>query len=158
MMNAAHLGAHDDLTVSPVQMLEPQSADFLGSQSEAREKQQNRVITQAVGGPMVTRGEQPFHLVRSERPRYMRISPASDLWQTDREVGLDPSTLQRISKEATQRHQCRSGTDRAELPSFTQDEPLQVSSLQMLKTQRPTSESAGEKAVHGTEIAGNRRW
>jgi hypothetical protein len=40
-VNALPLGVHDDLTVLPVQILEPQSADFAGTQSEPGQKQQD---------------------------------------------------------------------------------------------------------------------
>ena len=132
---------NDDLCALPIQILQREATDLRGTQAESDQQHQNRVITLADPGRAVAASQQAFDLICRERFGQLRQAPMRDTGEACGQVGLDGAALQKVLKKCAQHRDGALRVRAADAPFFRQNEAMQVTRPQIMKTQCAIFES-----------------
>src|SRR4051812_34254880 len=117
---------HDNLAAFPVKVIQRQSANLSGTQSEPCQKQQDGIIAHTRWKTAIAAVEQALHILGWERFGQLRESPVGNARQTGSKISLDDPTLCQKAKERAQR--CDYGLDAAATDTFgfSKDKTVQM--------------------------------
>lgn len=133
---SATLADYGNLGVAPVDVVQGQTDDLAGPQSEERQQQQNSVIAPASDRAAVATGEHRFDLIRLQPLRQARQAPGSDPGYSIGDIrGDDPGLIQ-IPRETAQSRNMDPCGRRAVGLTGVENKPVDVLETQRSKISR----------------------
>ena len=139
------LAADENLAPLPIQIVQGHGDDLSSAQSEARQKQQDRIVAFTDWHAAITRHEHPFDLFRRNRLGQMRKAPVGYPRHGAGEIHRNRAPLSQKAQKRTQRgdHQLSAAT--ASRLSVTYNKTLNVDRAQFVELHRLAVKPLDEK-------------
>ena len=99
----ATLAVHAQMAFLPVDVVELQGRHLARTQSQARKQKHDGVVAASGRGAPIDAGQQPTHLVRSNRARDRRHRPVGDDGNSGRQIDIDLAAKSGVAQERAQR-------------------------------------------------------